>query len=216
MNFEFLVEDVSGKRMLEVLVPKIIDADIHSFRIHHYKGIGSIPKGLKTAQDASKRVLLNKLPGLLAGYGRTYRNRQNENVVIVVCDLDDRNKNDFLDELNDVLNACNPAPHTNFCLAIEEGEAWLLGDINAIKRAYPKARDNFLNSYRNDSICGTWELLANAIYSGGSKKLNKLGFAEIGKQKSEWAINICPYMDVNNNKSPSFNEFKRTLERECV
>lgn len=215
MHFEILIEDRSGEKMLELLLPRII-TEPHTYRIHSYKGIGKIPEGMRTVQDPAKRLLLDQLPRLLSGYGRTYRNRHNKNVVIVVCDLDNKNRDDFLDELRKILNACNPAPQTNFCLAIEEGEAWLLGDINAIKTAYPKAKDSILNSYRNDSICGTWELLADAIYSDGSKKLKKLGFAEIGKQKSEWAENICPYMDVNNNKSPSFNEFKRTLESKCV
>ena len=65
MNFEFLIEDKSGEAMLEELVPKIIDTNKHSYRIISYKGIGSIPKGLKTSQDASKRALLNQLPKLL-------------------------------------------------------------------------------------------------------------------------------------------------------
>ena len=73
MNFEFLIEDISGKAMLKELVPKIIDTTKHSYRIISYKGIGTIPKGLKTSQDASKRALLNQLPKLLSGYGKTYQ-----------------------------------------------------------------------------------------------------------------------------------------------
>lgn len=207
MNFEFLIEDISGKVMLEELVPKIIDTTKNSYRIISYKGIGSIPKGLKTSQDASKRALLNQLPKLLSGYGKTYQYNQKENVVIVVCDLDDKNEIDFLNDLNRILHNCTPAPQTSFCLAIEEGEAWLLGDIQAIKTAYPKAKDTVLNSYRNDTICGTWELLADAIYTGGSEKLKKAGFIEIGLQKMIWAKNICQHMDVNKNSSPSFNKF---------
>lgn len=215
MHFEFLIEDISGKNLLEILIPKIIDDTIHSYRVISYKGIGSIPKNLKTSKDASKKALLNQLPRLLTGYGRTYQYNQSENVVIVVCDLDDKDEESFLLELNDVLKSCNPAPQASFCLAIEEIEAWLLGDLNAIKKVYPKAKDSVLSNYKNDSICGTWELLADAIVAGGAKKLKQLGFHETGLQKSNWAINICPYMDVNNNKSPSFNKFKETLEAYC-
>ena len=39
MNFEFLIEDISGKVMLEELVPKIIDTTKNSYRIISYKGI---------------------------------------------------------------------------------------------------------------------------------------------------------------------------------
>ena len=46
MHFEILVEDVSGKTTLEILVPKIINPEQHTFNIHAYKGIGHIPKNL--------------------------------------------------------------------------------------------------------------------------------------------------------------------------
>lgn len=212
MNFEFLIEDISGKAMLKELVPKIIDTTKHSYRIISYKGIGTIPKGLKTSQDASKRALLNQLPKLLSGYGKTYQYNQKDNAIIVVCDLDNKNESDFINELNHILQSCNPAPQVSFCLAIEEGEAWLLGDIQAIKAAYPKAKDSVLKTYHNDSICGTWELLADAIYTGGSQRLKKAGFIETGLQKTIWAKNICPHMDINNNKSPSFNSFKQCIQ----
>ena len=215
MHFEFLIEDISGKKILEILIPKIIDNSIHSFRVISYKGIGAIPKNLKTSKDASKKALLNQLPRLLAGYGRTYQYNQSENVVIVVWDLDDKDKESFLLELNDVLKSCNPAPQASFCLAIEEIEAWLLGDFAAIKKAYPKAKDSVLANYKNDSICCTWEVMADAIVTGGAKKLKQLGFHETGLQKTNWAINISPHMDVNKNKSPSFNKFKKILEGYC-
>ena len=34
----------------------------------------------------------------------------------------------------------------------------------------------------------------------------------IGRTKYEWAEKITPLMDISNNKSPSFNYFKSTLE----
>ena len=71
MHFEILVEDLSGKKMLESLVPRII-GDQHSFRIHGYRGLGRIPKNLSSSTDASKRQLLDQLPGLLRGYGRKF------------------------------------------------------------------------------------------------------------------------------------------------
>ena len=76
----------------------------------------------------------------------------------------------FLEEMNEVLDSCDPKPQACFCLAIEEGEAWFLGDIPAIKQAYPKAKDTVLNRYVNDSICGTWELLADAVFPGGMRR----------------------------------------------
>lgn len=156
MHFEILVEDQSGEKALEILIPKII-GDQHTFQIHSYRGSGRIPKDLKSRTDASKRVLLDRLPKLLNGHGRTIANYPPDFsvVVIVVCDLDRRCLKKFRQELFVVLDACAFSPETRFCIAIEEGEAWLLGDIPAIKAAYPKAKDNILNGYQNDSICGT-------------------------------------------------------------
>ena len=73
MHFEILVEDQSGKKALDILVPKII-GDNHTFIVHSYKGIGRIPKNLAANGDANKRILLDQLPRLLQGYGNTFAN----------------------------------------------------------------------------------------------------------------------------------------------
>jgi hypothetical protein len=208
MHFEILVEDQSGKKALDILVPKII-GDTHTFQVYAYKGIGRIPKNMKDADDASKRILLDNLPKLLKGYGRTFGGYQGyKAAVILVCDLDDKCLKAFRKKLFRILNTCNPKPETRFCIAIEEGEAWLLGDINAVKSAYIKAKEAVLNSYVNDSICGTWEKLADAVYPGGATKLKSLGWQTIGAEKSTWAERIAPYMHVDNNNSPSFRYFR--------
>ncbi len=212
MHLEILVEDQSGKKMLDILVPKII-GDAHTFNVHPYKGIGRIPKNLGNRRDASKRILLDQLPKLIRGYGRTFANYPNDYLaaVILVCDLDDKCLKAFRQELFNILNACNPKPETRFCIAIEEGEAWFLGDIPAVKAAYPKAKDAVLNAYVNDSICNTWELLADAVYVGGSSTLSTKGWQAVGAEKSQWAEKISPHMDVANNSSPSFVYFCTTL-----
>ena len=189
MHFEILVEDQSGKEALDILLPKIIDVQ-DTFKVRGYKGIGHIPKNLSSAANAGTRLLLNQLPVLLRAYGKTYAN--NPAAVVVVCDLDSKCLKKFRQELFAVLNACNPKPETRFCLAIEEGEAWLLGDIPAIKKAYPQARDAVLNGYGNDSICGTWELLADAVVRGGSTALDKEGMASSRQREVELGDQDCP------------------------
>jgi len=114
--------------------------------------------------------------------------------------------------LNEILDKSSPKPITKFCLAIEEGEAWFLGDKKAIVQAYPSAKKNILSTYIPDSICGTWEVLADAIYIGGVGKLKKKGSTEIGKEKSNWAKNITPYMEIDINTSPSFCYFRDTIK----
>lgn len=209
MHFEILVEDQSGKKALDIIVPKIIGGE-HTFIVHSYKGIGHIPRNMNDADDASKRILLDNLPKLLKGYGRAFENYPGnyQAAVILVCDLDKKCLKVFRENLFGILRACNPRPETRFCIAIEEGEAWFLGDMNAIKSAYPKAKDAVLGSYENDSICGTWEKLADAIYPGGVLMLSKKGWQAVGEEKSRWAEAISPNMDVNNNSSPSFRYFR--------
>ena len=211
MHYEILVEDQSGKKALDNIVPKIIGSE-HTFNVHSYKGVGRIPRGLKGVTDPNKRLLLDNLPRLLRGYGKTFAGYRDPPystaAVILVCDLDDKCLKSLRGELFNILERCNPRPKTAFCIAIEEGEAWFLGDLLAVKTAYPRAKNHILTSYINDSICGTWEKLADAIYPGGSVMLSSKGWQEIGAAKSVWAGGITPYMNVENNASPSFCYFR--------
>jgi hypothetical protein len=212
MHFEILVEDASGKILLESVIPKILEpyGTEHTFRIHSYKGIGVIPKGLQGKSDPKKRILLDRLPKILAGYGTSLSESK---AVIVVVDLDQKNCIDFKNELLTVLHSINPVPKTLFRIAIEEIEAWILGDQEAICRAYPEVKTDVINSYVQDSICGTWEKLADAIYKGGANTLTKLGYPHIGQAKCEWAEKISPYFDIEANLSKSFQVFRDGIRK---
>ena len=207
MHFELLVEDQSGRIALEAILTKLLGPNYsdHSWRMHSYKGLGHIPKNLGRVTDLSKRLLLYQLPSLLRAYGRSLPESSS---VIVVVDLDDRDCVAFKQDLLNVLKACDPQPNTQFRIAIEESEAWLLGDRNAVKAAYPRARDAVLKAYVQDSICGTWEVLADAVYSGGATRLKRSGYQETGKAKCEWAKKIAHHIDVDKNLSKSFQVFR--------
>ncbi|MDR0337676.1 MAG: hypothetical protein LBI18_11355, partial [Planctomycetaceae bacterium] len=60
--------------------------------------------------------------------------------------------------------------------------------------------------------CGTWECLADAIYDNGSIALASKGWQAVGLEKSRWAEKISPNMNVENNKSPSFNYLRQKLQ----
>lgn len=211
MHIEILVEDSSGARLLEILLPKILgtQGQSHTWRLHSYKGIGRIPPGLQPQVDPSKRILLDRLPNLLLGYGNT----PGIDAVVVMLDTDQRNCAQFLYELKSVADACNPRPTTLFRLASEEIEAWYLGDRQALLSAYPREKSHILEKYTQDSPCGTWELLADAIYSGGSKAIQKTGWPLPGQIKHEWAKKIGPLMELQRNVSPSFGKFRDGLKR---
>ncbi len=213
MHFEILVEDASGKLLLESLLPKILGdfGRPHTWRIIAYKGIGHLPKDLKSKTDAKKRILLNRLPLLLAGYGKSLHG--SNSAVIVLVDLDTRNSDHFIQELHDVLNRCSSKPRVLFRFAIEEMEAWLLGDKAAILSQFPKAKVSVLNSYLQDSICGTWETLADAVFTGGSAALKAVGYPRIGQEKCKWAAQIGIRLRIESNLSPSLHHFKSGLLR---
>ena len=212
MHFEVLVEDKSGEKVLEFIMEKILGANNtqHSWTIHSYKGIGRLPKKSSGVTAPEARILLDQLPRILQGYGNSLNNLT---AVVVVVDLDSRDCAEFKQELLDLLNQCNPRPNTLFRISIEEIEAWLLGDRAAVKMAYRTAKNKILDTYVQDSICGTWEILADAVYSGGSRKLKKLGYPEIGNAKCQWAERITPHMDVNANCSKSFQVFRNGLKK---
>ena len=213
MHIEILVEDSSGKVLLDSLVPKIIGewGSPHTWNIHPYKGIGRIPKGLTPQGDPAKRILLDQLPRILQGYG----NKPGIDAVLVVVDSDRRNCVDLLGELKALAANCRPSPNTMFRLAIEEVEAWYLGDRQALLTAYPKAKSKVLDGYIQDSVCGTWEVLANAVCSGGAVAIKSAGWPLPGQIKHEWAANIAPILDIERNVSPSFRKFRDGLRRLC-
>jgi len=211
MHLEILVEDSSGAKLLELLVPQIIgeQSEPHTWRIHAYKGIGRIPKGLTTSGDPTKRILLEQLPKVLRGHGKT----PGIDAVVVVLDSDRRDCKAFLEELKNIARTCKVEAMTTFRLAIEEMEAWYLGDRNAVQQAYPRAKREVLGRYTQDSVCGTWELLADAVYVGGSAAVKKAGWPLPGQLKHEWAEMIGPFMSLTDNASPSFIKFRDGLLR---
>ena len=174
--------------------------------MHAFKGVGRIPRDLRRAPDPAKRLLLDQLPRLLRGYGRSLPRRTA--CVVVVVDLDNRDCSVFKRELLDALGGCTPRPRTLFRIAIEESEAWLLGDRAAVVAAYPDARELILDGYVLDSICGTWEVLADAVHAGGSAQLTKAGWRSAGREKCAWAAAIAPHMNVDRNLSRSFQVFR--------
>ena len=100
-----------------------------------------------------------------------------------------------------------------FRLAIEEMEAWYFGDETALLKAYPKAKKDIINRYEQDSVCATWEVLADAVYPGGSAAVKKAGWPLPGQIKHEWAEKIGPLLSPDRNVSPSFGKLRDGLRQ---
>jgi hypothetical protein len=206
MHLEILVEDQSSSTLLNVVLQKLLANTNHTYKLHAYNGIGRLPPDLTTHRNPQHRILLEQLPKLLSGYGKTYPSEtfdQHQTIVFVVCDLDNRCLSQFRQAILSLLTHCTPAPRFQLCIAVEEAEAWLLGDTAAVLKAYPKAKIAVLDRYIPDAICGTWEVLKEAL---ASKNISK----------ADWAKAITPHMDPDKNQSPSFQYFKTKLEALCL
>ena len=53
--------------------------------------------------------------------------------------------------------------------------------------------------------------MAEALLAGGVKLLKQKGWHEVGREKSKWAEKITPFVNVDRNKSPSFQYFRDKL-----
>lgn len=206
MHIEFLVEDSSGEILLRTLLPQLLgpQTDPHTWRIHAYKGIGRVPKGMTGAGDPMNRLLLDRLPKLLSGYSKS----PGIDAVVVVLDVDKLDYQTVMQELHYVASQTAPLLNAIFRLAVEEIEAWYLGDRAALLKAYPRAKMKVLAGYTQDAACGTWELLADAVHPGGLKAIKKAGWPLPGQIKHEWAEKIGRLMTLDENASPSFREFR--------
>jgi hypothetical protein len=211
VHLEILTEDSSTKQLLHHLMPRFIAEpdNRHSWRIHSYTGIGRIPPRMSAATDPRKRILLDQLPRLLRGYAGT----PGIDAVIIVLDTDHHNCQAFLAQLQALATSCGASHLALFRLAIEETEAWYLGDRTALLQAYPRAKLRPLDDYKQDSVCGTWELLAESIYDGGMKAIRRVGWPLPGQIKHEWANRIGPLLDPEANHSPSFGKLRDGIRK---
>ena len=212
---EILVEDKSGGILVEQVLDKFIkDKQNIAYRIHSFKGIGKIPlKANRVSQIKTKR-LLTDLPMYLKGMDSFLKNMPGKKAIFVILDSDDEDCAEMKHSLMQMYQKLGIAIPAFFCIAIEEMEAWLLGDSDALLTAYPMAKRQFLQKYTQDSIVGTWEYLADIVYKGGLQALRKnaSSYYEIGMFKCECARNIGVLLDIRKNASPSFNYFIGKLD----
>jgi len=217
VHFEILVEDASGKALLEQIVPKILGpkGKANQYRIVNiqelkHRVMAELPR--KQAKTLPWDAILSQtLTIQLRAYSKALIRKKG--VVVIVVDLDSRNLGHFQTNLEEIFHAHAPNLAGGIRLAIEEIEAWILGDLSAVRRAYPLVKEYVLTSYEQESICGTWELLADALFHGGAERLAEIGYPLIGREKCRWAENIGQYIDVDKNRSPSFHAFRDLLRR---
>lgn len=199
MTVHVLVEGPSERAFLGPWATKVLKGI--AFRVHPHQGKGSLPANPSARPRPEHRGLLDQLPAKLRGFEEA---RPRPTGVVVLVDADDDDWEELAAKILAVASSESPNTNVIVRIAVEESEAFFLGDIAALKKAYPKADIELARSYEPDSICGTWELLGRVIGDDGGNKV-------------EWAASIGPYLTIDpaKSRSPSFKRLLSALKQLC-
>jgi hypothetical protein len=199
VRLHILVEGPSEEALVRGWLPRLLPQ--HTFTVIRHRGKGKLPGDALKVPDIRREGILDQLPAKLRAYGRSLDSATER--VVVLVDLDDDDCLDLKRRLVALLDYCNPRPAVLFRIAIEETEAFYLGDPAAIRAAFPQARIRKMRDYEQDSICGTWELFQRVI---DARSEDKVG----------WAEQMAPYLGTEwrgkeANHSPSFQQLCKGL-----
>lgn len=166
----------------------------------------------KIIDHGSKLALLNDLPLRMKGYANWPEPGLR---VLALVDRDDDDCDDLKCRLEAAARKAGISTETSpdssgrfkvtNRIVIEELEAWFIGDVEALSKAYPgvPATLGSQAKFRNPDVVtgGTWEALLRVMnkagHHTGSKRLPKI----------EVARRIAPLMQFEKNASSSFKAF---------
>ena len=195
MTIHVLVEGPSERTLLDVWSKRLLPGA--TVRVHPHQGKGKLPTDLSGAPETQRRGLLDQLPATLRAYAEVFK--QNDSVVVML-DADDENPSALATKIGNAIKSIAPRLRVAVCLAVEETEAFYLGDLKAMKSAFPSADMRRARAYTPDEICGTWELFGDIIGDGGGNKV-------------AWAAAIAPFLTTvaAKSRSPSFRKLIAAL-----
>jgi Domain of unknown function (DUF4276) len=197
MKLHILVEGKSERAFLDGWLPRFLPG--HTFQVIFHRGKGHL-SGSPLTEVRGRQGLLDQLPMKLRAFGRELDPLTDRVLVLVDADRDDCHE--LKRRLVELAGQIEPSPTVLFRIAVEETEAFYLGDSKAIRRAYSGAKVARLKGYEQDSICGTWERFMEVI---GASSEDKVAWAEaMGRQLSH---------NPKDNRSPSFRQLCRALRR---
>lgn len=196
------VEEYSMEAALEWLLPKLL-GDIE-FQIIRFQCKDDL---LKNAPD--------RLKGYAAWLPENWR-------ILVLVDRDDDDCIQLKARLETMaadaglLTKTQAPPGQRFQvanrIAIEELEAWFFGDWTAVQTAYPRVPATVPQKARfrepDGIVGGTWEAM--------ERVLKRAGYFSTGLRKLELARSVAEHMDIQRNRSLSFQAFAKAVTAAMV
>jgi hypothetical protein len=191
IHVEILVEEHSAEAAFKTLVPKIVGQDV-SFAIRRFQG---------------KQDLLKRLPGVLRGFA--VRISWEALRVVVLIDRDAQDCRELKRQLVGLSQEAElPSEFVLHRVVIDELESWFLGDVPAMRTAYellPKDLGKQAR-YRDPDATGKASRALEDL-------LRSQGYHRNGLAKTVVAEAVAPHMDIENNRSKSFQVFRDGLRR---
>lgn len=196
LTLHFYIEEPSMEVALLHLLPKILEGKRYDSRIFTFNG---------------KPDLLRKLPQRLQAY-RYHADPKTRAIIILDRDNDDclllKQRLETIAQNASLTTKTRPNSRGEFQvinrIAVEELEAWFLGDENAIRTAYPRVPSfEKRASYRDpDAMKNAAEQL---------EKLLRPHYHKGGLAKKRAAHDIAQKMNPATNRSRSFQVFRDAL-----
>jgi hypothetical protein len=188
MILHVFTEEASLKNVFDVLLPKILPENV-SFHIHPHQGKRDLENALKDTIPS-----ISKIPGA--------------RILITI----DQDENDCIALKKRLTNLVSDTCACNYRVRIicRELESWFLGDLAAVEQAYHRFK---ASKYSNKSPFKAVDNIKKP-----SEQLRQLlpEYAKnISLPKLETSKKIAAFMNVNNNKSTSFNHTIDAIKNLC-
>lgn len=184
-----LTEEPSIKNVFDIVLPKILPKNV-DFRILVHQGKNDLEK-----------ALTDKIASL---------SRISDAKILITIDQDADDCKLLKHKLAGLIDK-NCTCEYKIRIVCKELESWLLGDLLAIEKAFPRFKSTLIAEkakMRNvDIIKGKPSDYLLRIIPGfkDRKKIPKLEFSK----------KIAPFLDINNNISPSFNHTINAIKQLC-
>jgi len=186
MVLHIFTEEASFKLMTDYIVPQLLPEGVN-FRVYTHQGKQDLEKALESTVPR-----ISRMPG---------------SHILITRDKDTADCRHLKNKLLKLIEEKCQCPYL-VRIICHELECWYLGDLQAIKAAYPRfAPDKHINSsvFRNvDNIQNAPEKILNIV-----PELNKREYLP----KLEFSRKVAAHLSVKRNTSTSFRHFVSAVKR---